>query len=318
MNAATVKASPMKAVTINEYGDESVLNYTDVKRPEPKDDEVLIKIYASAVNPVDWKIRNGLGEKYGLKLPIILGNEFSGTIEEVGADVKKFKRGDEVFGNHGTYGGCYAEYTIAKEAEIALKPKNLNFENAAAVSVGFLTSWQAILDLAHLESGQTILIHGAAGGVGSMAVQIAKANGARVIGTASGKNEEYVKSLGADQFIDYTKQKFEEAVKDIDVVFDTVGGETQERSFQVLKKGGFLVSANEPPSEEKAKEFGVRVAMDTAHLNAEQLNEASRLIESGQLKTRVGIVLPLTEAKKAQELSKAGHTSGKIVLRVAE
>lgn len=319
MKTATEKATTMKAVSINRYGDESVLNYTDVNRPEPQADEVLIKVHASGVNPVDWKIRDGLGEMFGLKFPIMLGCEISGSIEQAGAEVENFKIGDEVFGYLNMMrGGGYAEYAIAKTSEIALKPKNLDFETAASVPIGTLTAQQAIFDTAHLESGQTILIHGAAGVVGSFAVQFAKAKGARVLGTASGDDLEYARSLGADTVIDYKKEKFEDVVKDVDVVFDNVGGDTQERSFQVLKKGGFLVSTVAPPSADKAKEFGVQAAMVNLAPNAERLNEASQMIESGKLKTRVGTVLPLSEVKKAHKLSKAGHTHGKIVLRVAE
>lgn len=309
----------MKAVMIKEYGDESVLDYTDAKRPEPQPDEVLIKVQFAAVNPVDWKIRDGLGEWFGVQLPAILGCEIAGTIEQAGADAKNFKTGDEVFGFINlARGGGYAEYAIAKESEIALKPKKLDFENAAAVPVGTLTSWQAIFDSADLQPGQKILVHGASGGVGSMAVQLAKAKGALVTGTSSGENEEFVRSLGVDEFVNYKQTKFETVVKEMDVVFDTVGGDTLERSFQVLKKGGFLVTTIEPPSEEKAKEFSVRVAWVNVHPNAEQLEEVSRLIDEGKLKTHVETVLPLSEIKRAHELSKAGRTSGKIVMRVAE
>jgi NADPH:quinone reductase-like Zn-dependent oxidoreductase len=306
----------MKAVKINQYGDESVLDYTDVERPAPKADEVLVKVHIAAVNPVDWKIRDGLGEMFGLKLPIILGCEIAGTIDSVGGDVEEFKKGDAVYGYIGSHTGGYAEYTIAKADEIVLKPASLDFENAASIAVGALTSWQAIFDLANLNSGQRILVTGASGGVGSMAVQLAKAKGAFVTGTASGKNEELVRSLGADQFIDYTKQKFEEIVKDVDVVFDTVGGDTLERAFQTLKKGGFLVTTIQPPPAEKAKEFGVKAAMVAAHTSAKQLAEINQLIEEGKLKTHVGTVLPLAEVKKAHVLSESGGTRGKIVLRV--
>ena len=300
---------------INEYGDSSVLDYRDVERPEPKADEVLVKVHASAVNPVDWKIRDGLGEMFGLKPPIILGCEIAGTIEQVGADVKDFKKGDEVYGYIGSHAGGYAEYAIAKVDEIAPKPASLDFENSAAVSVGALTACQSIFDLASLESGQKILITGASGGVGSMAVQLAKAKGAFVIGTASGKNEEFVRGLGVDEFIDYTKEKFEDIVKNVDVVFDTVGGDTLDSAFQTLKKGGFLVTTVEPPSEEKAKQYGVKTAMVFAASSAKQLTEINQLIESGKLKTHVETILPLADVKKAHELSESGRTRGKIVLQ---
>jgi len=306
----------MKAIMITEYGDESVLNYTDVERPEPKADEVLVKVRVAAVNPVDWKIRDGLGGVFGLQPPIILGCEIAGTVEEVGSEVKDFKQGDAVYGYIGSHAGGYAEYAIAKTGEIAPKPESLDFENAAAVPLGALTAWQAMFDLANLKSGQKILITGASGGVGSMAVQLAKAKGAFVIGTASGKNEEFVKGLGADEFIDYTKNKFEEIIKDADVVFDTVGGDTLGRAFQTLKKGGFLVTAARPLPEEKAKQFSVQAARVASKSSAKQLAEITQLIESNKIKTHLETVLPLAEVKKAHVLSESGRTRGKIVLRV--
>lgn len=199
---------------------------------------------------------------------------------------------------------------------MAPKPESLDFENAAAIAVGALTSWQAICDHAKLRRGQKILITGASGGVGSMAVQLAKAKGAFVIGTASGKNEAFVRGLGADEFVDYTKQKFEEVVKDADVVFDTVGGETLKRSFQTLKKGGALVTTVSPPPADKAKEFGVTATMVEAKPSAKQLAEINQLIDDGKLKTEVAMVLPLADVKKAHQLSESGRTRGKIVLQV--
>lgn len=307
----------MKAIVINEYGDESVLKYEEIEKPQPKDDEISVKVKISAVNPVDWKIRDGLGEMFGLKFPIILGCEISGTVEETGANVKKFKTGDEVFGFIAER-GAYAEYVIAKEIELSKIPENFNFENAAAIPVGALTAWQAIFDSAGLQSGQKVLIHAASGGVGSMAVQLAKGKGAYVIATASGKNEEFVKDLGADEFIDYTKTKFEDVVKDVDVVFDTVGGDTQERSFQVLKKGGFLVTIVNPPSSESAEKYGVQAEMIHLVPNAEQLAEITKLASDGKLKTSVEKVLPFSEIKKAHELSEAGHARSKIVLKIGD
>lgn len=310
----------MKAVVLRKYGNANNLSYEEVERPSPKDDEILIKVRASAVNPVDWKIRDGLlGEMFGLKLPLILGCEIAGKIEDAGADVKKFKTGDEVFGYISlARNGGYAEFVIAKESEIVKKPQDIDFENAVAIPVGALTSWQAILGAAKLESGQKILIHGAAGGVGSMAVQLAKTKGAYVLATASGKNEEFVKDLGADEIIDYTQTKFETVARDVDVVFDTIGGDTQERSFQVLKKGGFLVSTVSPPSQDSAEKFGIKAEMISVQPNAEQLAEITKLVETGKVKTHVETVLPLSEVKKAHELSESGHTRGKIVLSVAE
>jgi len=309
----------MKAVVINEYGGESVLNYTDVERPEPKADEVLVKVHVAGVNPADWKIRDGMGEMFGFKLPLILGGDIAGIVEEVGISVENFKKGDAVYGmTLSSLSGGYAEYAVAKLDAIALKPESLDFENAAAIPIAALTAWQAMFDLANLSSGQRILITGASGGVGSMAVQLAKAKGAFVIGTASGRNEKFVRDLGADEFVDYTAQPFEEVVKDVDVVFDTVGGDTQERAFQTLKKDGFLVTSAQTPSEEKAKEFGVEAAFVFCKPSANQLIEINRLIDEGKLKIHVETFLPLTEVKKAHQLSQSGRTRGKIVLRVAE
>ncbi|MBW4581726.1 MAG: NADP-dependent oxidoreductase [Tildeniella nuda ZEHNDER 1965/U140] len=307
----------MKAVVINEYGDESVLHYTDVDRPEPQADEVLVKVHAAAVNPADWKIRDGMGEQFGFKLPLILGGDIAGTVEAVGDRVENFKQGDAVYGmTVSNLSDGYAEYAIAKADAIALKPASLSFEEAAAIPIAALTAWQAMFDLAHLSSGQRILITGASGGVGSMAVQLAKAKGAIVIGTASGKNEQYVRNLGADEFIDYTQQPFEDVVKDVDVVFDTIGSDTQERAFQTLKKGGFLVTSAQPPSAEKAQAFGVEAAFVFCKSNAQQLVEINNLIDEGKLKIHIETVLPIAEVKKAHQLSQSGRTRGKIVLQV--
>jgi len=304
----------MKAIVIKEYGNDDVLNYADVERPDPKTDEVLVKVRFAAVNPVDWKIRNGAGERLGLKLPIMLGGEIAGTIEKLGDAVRGFQEGDAVYGI--IRSGGFAEYAIAKMGDVASKPQSLDFENAAAVPLGALTAWQAIFDLAHLSSGQRILITGASGGVGSLAVQLAKAKAAYVIGTASGRNEEFVRDLGADEFVDYTKQHFEEVARDVDVVFDAVGGDTFERAFQTLKKGGFLVTSVEFPSEEKAQECGVKAARVYCKPNAEQLAAISALVDEGRLRAHVATVLPLVEVKKAFQLSESGHTRGKIVLQI--
>lgn len=302
----------MKAIQINEYGDENVLEYTDVERPEPKANEILVKIKAASVNPIDWKIRDGRGEKFGMKLPLTLGADLAGTVEEVGDKVSKFKTGDEVYGKILT--GCYAEYVIVKENEIGRKPNHINFEEAASIPMGALTSWQAIFDTAKLSSGQKILIHAAAGGVGSMAVQLAKAKGAYVIGTASARNKDFVKELGADEFIDYTSTNFEDVVHDLDVVYDTIGGDTHKRSFRVLKEDGFIVSLVEKPSEEMLQKYKVKGKVIASVPNPKQLDEITELVEEGKIKTHIEKSFPLSEAKEAQKLSKKGHTRGKIIL----
>ena len=277
-----------------------------------------MKVHAAAVNPVDWKIRENGGERFGLELPIILGGDIAGIVEEVGVDVKNFKQGDAIYGMTvtGGFSGGYAEYALAKADAIAPKPESISFEEAAALPIAALTAWQSTFDLANLQNGQRILITGASGGVGSFAVQFAKAKGAFVIGTASGRNEEFVRSLGADEFVDYTKQNFEEVVKDVDVVFDTVGGDTQERAFQTLKKGGFLATSAGTPSAEKAEEFGVEAEFVFCKPNASQLIEINGLIDDGKLKIHIETILPLTEVKRAHQLSQSGRTRGKIVLTV--
>ena len=305
----------MKAVRIERYGNEEVLELAEVKQPKPGAAQVLVKVKAAAVNPVDWKIRDGLGELFGLKLPLILGCEVAGTVDSVGGGVKDLVVGDDVYGYLGAHSGGYAEYVAALASEFVRKPKQVDFDTAASVPVAALTAWQGIFDHGRLASGQRILITGASGAVGSMAVQLAKVKGAHVIGTGSGRNEEFVKKLGADDFIDYKKARFEEQVSDVDVVFDTVGGETQERAFQTLKPGGVLVSTVNPLSAEKAKAFGVTVAMVVMMPQPDQLAEINSLVESGKLKVRVATVLPLAEVKRAHQLSASGHAAGKIILR---
>jgi len=309
----------MKAVRIERYGNEDVLELAEVERPTPGDNELLVKVRAAAVNPVDWKIRDGLGDIFGLKPPLILGCEVAGTVEAVGRPIrtglKDFVAGDEVYGYLGAYSGGYAQYVTAPANEFVRKPKHIDFDTAASVPVAALTAWQGIFDHGELARGQRILITGASGAVGSMAVQLAKNKGAYVIGTGSGRNQEFVRKLGADTFVDYKKTKFEDKVNALDLVFDTVGGDTQERAFQTLKRGGVLVSTVSPPSAEKAKKFGVTVAMVAVRPNPDQLREINRLLETGKLKMRIATVLPLAQVKKAHQISASGHADGKIILR---
>ena len=302
----------MKAVVINEYGDNSVVQYTDVDRPEPQIGEVLVKVHAAGVNPVDWKIRGGAGQRMGLTLPIHLGGEITGTVEELGEGVSDFKKGDAVYGIIKT--GGFAEYAVAKAADMARKPANLDFIHTAAVPLGALTAWQAMFDVAKLASGQRLLVTSSSGGVGSLAVQLAKSKGAYVIAMASERNEDYVRSLGVDEFIDYTKQPFEQVARDMDVVFDTVGGDTFQRAFATLKKGGFLVTSVAFPKDE-AQQHGVGAERVLCKPNAGQLASIRELVEAGELKPHVATVLPLARIKQAFELSEGGRTRGKIVLQ---
>lgn len=308
----------MKAVRMYSYGGSEVLLYEDVPKPQPAADEVLIRIYAAAVNPVDWKIRGGYGkDRYGHQLPHILGCDLAGVVEAVGAEVKRLKPGDAVYGYSSLRReGTYAEFIAAKESEVTLKPSTLDFIQAAAVPVGALTSWQALFEIAHLETGQKVLIHAAAGGVGSMAVQLAKAKGAYVIGTASARNADFLRELGVDEAIDYQATRFEDVVHDVDVVFDTIGGETQERSFSVLKPFGVLVSAVSPPSQSRGEVGNITTAIVVVQPNAAQLNEIAALIDSGKVQPLVETVLPLSQVKQAHELSQGGRTRGKIVLQI--
>jgi NADPH:quinone reductase-like Zn-dependent oxidoreductase len=241
----------------------------------------------------------------------------SGVVESTGPEVTRLVPGDEVYSRPAVArDGAYAEYIVVRESEVALKPKSIGHILAAAVPVAALTAWQALFDTAELIGGQKVLIHGGAGGVGAFAVQLAKWRGAHVIATASKRNQDFLQSLGASETIDYATTRFEEVVRRADVVLDTIGGETQKRSWGVLKKGGILVSIVGPPSPEEATAHGVRHASVVAEPNARQLAEIAELIDSGKLRPVVETVLPLLEAARAHKLSQTGHTRGKIVLQV--
>jgi NADPH:quinone reductase-like Zn-dependent oxidoreductase len=253
------------------------------------------------------------------KFPLILGWDLSGVVEEVGPGVSRFKIGDEAYSiPDPTRNGAYADYIVVRESELALKPNSLHHIRAAAVPLAALTAWQSLFDTAQLQPGQRVLIHAGSGGVGHLAVQLAKWKGAYVFATASTKNQDLLRKLGVDGPIDYTQQRFEDAARNIDIVLDTIGGETQERSWSVLKKGGNLVSLVQPPSEEKAKELGVRAAFVAGHPSGAQLAEIAKIIDSGKLAPVIDRILPLSEVRRAHELSHSGHTRGKIVLRVKD
>ena len=312
------KSQTTKAVRIHNYGGPEVLQYEAAPRPKPGKGEVLIRVHAAGVNPIDWKVRAGYMKDFiPHSFPLILGWDVSGVIEEVGPNVSRFKKGDEVYSlpDH-TRNGAYAEYIVVRESEVALKPNALHHVRAAAVPLAALTAWQALFDTGQLQPEQSVLIHAAAGGVGHFAVQLAKWKGAHVVGTASAKNHEMLYKLGADELIDYTTQRFEDVTRNIDVVLDTIGGDTQERSWQVLKKGGVLVSLVQPPSENKAKEHGVRGIRLGVRPNGQDLVEIAKIVDAGKLAPVIDRILPLSEARRAHELSQSGHTRGKIVLPV--
>ncbi len=318
--SASAPSQTMKAIRIHNYGGPEVLHYEDAPRPEPQAGEVLVRVHAAGVNPIDWKVREGqVKDFWHHKFPLILGWDLSGVVEELGRGVSRFKIGDEVYSvPDPNRDGAYAEYIVVRESELALKPKSLHHIRAATVPLAALTVWQSLFDTAQLQPGQRVLIHAGSGGVGHLAVQLAKWKGAYVFATASTKNKDLLRKLSVDEPIDYTQQRFEDVARNIDVVLDTIGGETQERSWSVLKKGGNLVSLVQPPSEEKAKELGVRAVFVGVQANGEQLAEIAKIIDSGKLAPVIDRILPLSEAGRAHELSQSGHIRGKIVLRVKD
>ncbi len=307
----------MKAVRIHQYGGPEVLRYEDAPRPVAGPGEVLVKVRAAGVNPVDWKIREGwLQGMTNYELPIILGNDVVGEVAAVGEGVETWQIGDAVFAMPGLRLGAFAEFIKLPADAWARKPKTLDFAHAAALPVATLTAWQALFEHGDLQSGQKILIHAAAGGVGTFAVQFAHWKGATIVGTASARNRDYVLQLGASEVIDYTSQCFEEVVKDFDMVLDCAGGETQERSFAVLKFGGILVSIVSAPDEEKARQYNVRTAVFMARPDARQLEEIGALIDAGTVRVPLAETLPLSQAGQALIDSETRHTRGKIVLTV--
>src|SRR5256714_4155047 len=317
--STSATSQTMKAIRIHNYGGPEVLQYEDAPRPQPETGEVLVRVHAAGVNPIDWKVREGhMKDFWPHKFPLILGWDLSGVVEEIGAGVSRFKKGDEVYSVPDvSRDGAYAEYIVVRESELALKPKSLHHIRAAAVPLAALTAWQSLFDTAQLQPGQRVLIHAGSGGVGHFAVQLAKWKGAHVFATASTKNQDLLRELGVDKAIDYTQQRFEDIARDIDIVLDTIGGETQEGSWSDLKKGGSLVSLVQPPSEEKAKGLGVRTASIGAQPNGAQLAEIAKIIDSGKPAPIIDRILPLSEARRGHELSQSGHTHGKITMRVS-
>src|SRR5947199_215711 len=308
----------MKAVVAHEYGAPEVLKFEQVPRPEPNEDEALVRVIASGVNPADPLTLSGkCAKEFGTHLPLIPGYDIAGVVEKTGANITKLKVGDAVYG-YPTFGGGWADYVTVKEWEVAAKPKSLNLVEAAAVPMGALTAWQSLVDVAKLQPGQTILIHGGSGGVGSFAIQIATAGGARVIATASTANQDLLKQLGADAAIDYTKQKFEEIAHDVDLVLDPVGRDTLARSYGVVKKGGMVITIVSRCDETELKKHEIRGASLSSHPNAAELTEITKLIEAGKIKPVVSQVLPLTDAARADAQAATHHTRGKIVLKIAD
>src|SRR5438093_6019858 len=302
-SSARAAEPPMKAIVIHEYGGPEVLKYEDVPRPDPKDDQILVRVIAGGVNPVDGMIRSGMFAKYEKAVfPMIPGADIAGVVKKVGSKVTKFKPGDPVFAYVTLKNsGGYAEYALMTKHEAAPKPNSLTYVEAAAVPIVALTAWQALIDTAKLKAGQTVLIHGGSGGVGSFAIQIAKAHGAKVIATASTANQELLKQLGADVAIDYAKQNFENIAKDVDVVLDSIGKDTLARSYGVVKKGGIIVSLVARPDPAELEKHGIRGEALTVDPNSDELSEIGKLIDEKKINVIVSQTFPLSEARKAQE-----------------
>jgi len=322
LGIAVAQTSPpmMKAVFVHEFGGPEVLKYEDAPRPEPKDDEILVRVIAAGVNPVDAYARQGMLAKRGLdNRPSIIGYDIAGVVEKTGANAKKFKTGDAVYSYLSVMrGGGYAEFAVAKESETALKPRNINFVEAAAVPLAATTAWQALVDTAKIDKGQTVLIHGGSGGVGSFAIPIAKARGAKVIATASTAHQDSLKQLGVDQAIDYTTTKFEDMVKDVDVVLNCVRADALGRSYGVVKKGGIIVSITDEPDQAECAKHGIRGTRLGANPDTKVLEELTKLIEARKMTPIVSQTFPLAGASKAHQQIETHHTLGKIVLKVAE
>ncbi len=304
----------MKVIRIHEFGGPEKLRLEDAPRPKPLSGQVVIQQMAAGVNPVDWKTRAGIyPPERTVPLPWIPGVDGAGIVAETGSEAGSFQPGDAVFG---PITGGYAEYVLAQAGSLQKKPVNLTFEQAGAVPVCALTAWQSVIEIANVGPGQKVLVQGAAGGIGHFAVQFAHWKGAFVIGTASANNTDFVRSLGADQVIDYHQTRFESVVHDLDAVIDTVGGDIFTRSMQVIRRGGVLATNGSWPSPEMGKEQGIRVVRGS-RAPIDRFGQIAHLLETGLIKPYVGAIFSLEEAGKAQTLSQSGHLRGKIVLQVS-
>jgi NADPH:quinone reductase-like Zn-dependent oxidoreductase len=307
----------MRAAVIHEFGNSDVLRLESVSVPQPSEGQILVRVHATSINPVDWKSRAGRGVAGSQPFPIILGWDVSGVVESLGANVTDFKVGDEVYGMPLFPGlaKTYADYMVAPASELAKKPANISHSEAAALPLVALTAYQG-LEVINLTAGEKMLVHAAAGGVGHVAVQLAKARGAKVIGTASARNHDFLKSLGVDETIDYTETPFESVVKNVAAVFDCVGGEVLPRSFSVLRSGGRLVTIAGQPPEDLAKKHGVQAFRILVKPDRAGLEVIKSLVEKGQVKPVVTAESPLEDIAKAHDLVAEGHVRGKVVVRL--
>lgn len=309
----------MKAIRIHSRGGPELLVYEDAPKPALQPGDALVRVIATSITKTELTWDETYIDCDGRpRMPTIPGHEFSGVVDAVASDVAGVNAGDAVYAlSSFCRNGSAAEYIAIRSADLAPKPRTLSFEQAAAVPLAGLTAWQALFDHAQLQKGQRVLIHGGAGGVGTYAVQLASWKGAEVITTASAENHDFLRELGASEVIDYTRERFEEKVEDVAVVLDTIGGETQQRSWGILRRGGILISVVSPLSAEKASSLGVRSAFFIVEPKRSQLIELGRLIDAGTLRVIVAAALPLEKARDAFEKGLAGHVRGKIVLQVA-
>ena len=308
----------MMAWRVHEFGPPEAMKFERVPRPVSGPGEVLVKVHAAGVGPWDGWIRAGRSV-LPQPLPLTLGSDLSGDIQAVGPDVSDLRVRDQVYGvTNPRFIGAYAEYALASAAMIARKPTSLTYIEAASVPVIAVTAWQGLFDQAQLKAGQSVLIHGGAGNVGAYAVQLARRAGIRTIATAATDKVAFVRKLGADTVIDFQTQRFEDAARNVDAVLDLVGGETQKRSFQVLRRGGKLISAVSHPDQDLAKSHGVDATFFLVKVTSQYLTEIADLIDSGKLRTRVGTVLPLADARQAHFILEGRRppSKGKIVLTV--
>ncbi len=308
----------VRAARIHAYGGAEAVQVEKTSLPDPQAGELLIRVRAAGVNPIDWKIRGGYLQQM-LHLPLTLGGDFSGEVEAVGAEVADFQVGDEVYGQAGVRtggSGSFAESCLARAGSTAAKPRSVTHTQAGALPLAGVSALQALTEHLRLSAGQSILIHGGAGGIGSSAIQLAKHFGAHVATTVSADDADYVRGLGADEVIDYKSQKFEAVVGDLDAVFDTVGGDTYERSFQVLKRGGRLVSMLQPPRPDLMKNFGVEAFSQSTQVTTERLTKLAALVDQGALRVHVDKTFPLEQAGAALLYLEKESPRGKVVLEI--
>ncbi|PSL23291.1 NADP-dependent oxidoreductase [Chitinophaga ginsengisoli] len=304
----------MKAIEIHSFGGPEVLQLEEIPIPQIAADEALVRVYASGVNPVDYKLREGASKR---PLPFIPGWDLSGVIEETGANVRNFKKGDAVYTRPDVKrDGTYAEYVAVKANELAYKPSSVDHVTAAAIPLAGLTAWQCLFEYGHLRAGQKVLIHGGSGGVGTFAIQFAKWKGAYVITTASQSNHNFLKELGADEVIDYHTPGYEDTISSVNLVLDTIGGDTQKRSLKFIMPGGTLVTTLKPEDNEPFEEKGIRLTGMYTQTRPEDLTAIAKLVDEGKVRPVIAKVLPLAQAATAQEMIEGHHVRGKIVLKV--